>query len=72
MEHGTVVEFNKDKGFGFIELTDGTQVFVHYSVIESENFKTLEVGEKVDLLVAEGKRGMQAVRVLRKEEQDEL
>ena len=51
MEQGTVKWFNADKGFGFIELEDGDDVFVHFSAIQAEGFKSLEEGQKVTLAV---------------------
>lgn len=57
---GTVKWFNSEKGYGFIEREDGPDVFVHYSAIAIEGFKTLEEGNKVDFLVVEGGKGPQA------------
>ena len=62
---GVVKWFNDAKGFGFIEHTSGKDVFVHYSVIESEGFKTLKDGEEVQYEFKEGPKGLQAVRVQR-------
>ena len=62
---GTVKWFNADKGFGFIEREDGDDVFVHFSAIQSEGFKTLEEGEKVEFEIVEGNRGPQAANVVR-------
>ncbi len=64
-EKGKVKWFNEAKGFGFITHSSGKDVFVHYSVIECEGFKTLKDGEEVDYELKEGERGLQAVRVLR-------
>lgn len=64
---GLVKWFNDAKGFGFIEHTSGKDVFVHYSVIESEGFKTLKDGEEVDYEIKEGPKGLHAVRVVRKD-----
>lgn len=69
LETGIVENFNKEKGFGFINLDNGDQAFVHYTVIQSEEYKTLENGEKVELMVADGPKGLIAVKVFRKEEQ---
>ncbi|GEA92488.1 cold-shock protein [Pediococcus damnosus] len=63
MEHGTVKSFDKDKGFGFINLDDGTEFFVHYSAIEGEGFRYLHEGDEVSLLVVQGAKGLQAVKV---------
>ncbi len=62
---GVVKWFNDAKGFGFIEHTSGKDVFVHYSVIQSDGFKTLKDGEEVEYEFKEGPKGLQAVRVQR-------
>lgn len=62
---GTVKWFNADKGFGFIESNQGGDVFVHFSAIQSEGFKTLDEGQKVEFDVTEGNRGPQAANVVR-------
>lgn len=62
---GTVKWFNDAKGFGFIEHVSGRDVFVHYSVIETEGFKTLKDGEIVQYSLAEGDKGLHAARVIR-------
>ncbi len=62
---GKVKWFNDAKGFGFIEHTNGKDVFVHYSVIEWEGFKTLKDGEEVLYELKEGPKGLHAARVLR-------
>lgn len=67
---GTVKWFNDAKGFGFIEHTSGKDVFVHYSVIASEGFKTLKDGETVKYELTEGPKGFQASRVERTAKQD--
>lgn len=65
IQRGVVKWFNDAKGFGFIEHESGRDVFVHYSVIESEGFKTLKDGEEVDYELREGDKGLHASRVVR-------
>ena len=60
---GTVKWFSADKGFGFIEREEGGDVFVHYSAIQTEGFKTLSEGQKVDFYNIDGARGPQAANV---------
>ena len=62
---GAVKWFSDSKGFGFIEHTDGRDVFVHFSVIDCEGFRTLKDGEKVKYAIEEGEKGLHAVKVLR-------
>jgi CspA family cold shock protein len=62
---GTVKWFNDAKGFGFIEHTSGRDVFVHFSSIESEGFKTLKDGEEVEYQLHEGPKGLHAIKVVR-------
>ncbi|EGG95678.1 MULTISPECIES: cold-shock protein [Staphylococcus] len=57
MNNGTVKWFNADKGFGFIERGNGNDVFVHYSGIAGEGYKSLEEGQNVDFDIIEGQRG---------------
>ncbi|HLR81139.1 MAG TPA: cold shock domain-containing protein [Bacillota bacterium] len=64
---GKVKWFNAEKGFGFIEREDGDDVFVHFSAIQSDGFKTLEEGEEVDFEIVEGDRGPQAANVIRQQ-----
>ena len=65
MEQGTVKWFNSEKGFGLIEREGGNDVFVHFSAIQSEGFKTLEEGQAVQFDVEEGARGPQAANVVK-------
>ena len=62
-ESGTVKWFNNDKGFGFIERDAGGDIFVHYSAIQGSGYRSLEDGQRVDFVVAEGSRGLQADEV---------
>jgi CspA family cold shock protein len=62
---GTVKWFNDAKGFGFIAHSSGRDVFVHYSVIATEGFKTLKDGETVEYELKEGPKGLQAAKVVR-------
>ncbi|MEA5092672.1 Cold shock protein CspB [bioreactor metagenome] len=62
---GKVKWFNAEKGYGFIEREDGGDVFVHFSAIQSDGFKTLEEGQSVEFDVVEGNRGEQAANVVR-------
>jgi cold shock protein len=63
MEQGTVKWFNAEKGFGFIEREGGDDVFVHFSAIQSEGFKSLDEGQRVTFEVEQGQRGPQATNV---------
>jgi cold shock protein len=63
MEQGKVKWFNAEKGFGFIERENGDDVFVHFSAIQGEGFKTLEEGQEVTFEVEQGQRGPQASNV---------
>jgi CspA family cold shock protein len=65
IETGKVKWFNSDKGFGFIEQDNGNDVFVHYSAIEMDGFKTLEEGMEVQFEIVEGSKGPQAANVRR-------
>ena len=60
---GTVKWFNSDKGFGFIEVEGQDDVFVHFSAIQSEGFKSLDEGQEVTFEVEQGQRGPQATNV---------
>ncbi|MCL4514006.1 MAG: cold shock domain-containing protein [Firmicutes bacterium] len=62
---GKVKWFNAEKGYGFIEREGGNDVFVHYTAIEMDGFKTLEEGQEVEFEIVEGERGPQAANVTR-------
>ena len=62
---GTVKWFNAEKGFGFIQREDGEDVFVHFSAIQGDGFKTLEEGQTVEFEITQGNRGPQASNVTR-------
>ena len=62
---GKVKWFNAEKGYGFIEREDGGDVFVHFSAIQGDGFKTLEEGQAVEFDVVQGNRGEQAANVVR-------
>ncbi len=62
---GKVKWFNPEKGYGFIEVEEGKDVFVHYSEIQEEGFKTLEEGQEVEFEIVEGNRGPQAANVVK-------
>lgn len=63
VERGKVKWFNATKGFGFIEREDGSDIFVHYSAINTEGFRTLTEGQEVSFDVVEGDKGLQASNV---------
>jgi CspA family cold shock protein len=63
MAQGNVKWFNDQKGFGFISQEDGPDVFVHYSAIQGQGFKSLEEGQAVEFEVTEGPKGPQASNV---------
>lgn len=62
---GKVKWFNAEKGFGFIEREGGDDVFVHFSAIQGEGFKTLDEGQTVEFEITEGARGPQAANVVK-------
>lgn len=59
-EEGTVKWFDAEKGFGFIQRAQGEDIFVHYSAINGEGFRSLEEGQRVEFDVVEGRKGLQA------------
>ena len=61
---GTVKWFNESKGFGFIEQESGPDVFVHFSAIQADGFKSLSDGQKVEFTITEGQKGPQAADVV--------
>ncbi|MGT2934487.1 cold-shock protein [Streptococcus castoreus] len=63
MTQGTVKWFNAEKGFGFITQEDGSDVFAHFSEIQSNGFKSLDEGQKVAFEVEQGQRGLQATNI---------
>lgn len=63
MEQGTVKWFNRTKGFGFIQREEGEDVFVHFSAIQGDGFKSLNEGDVVEFEVTEGQKGPQAANV---------
>ena len=64
-EQGTVKWFNNEKGFGFISRDNGPDVFVHYTAITAEGFRSLNQGDRVSFEVVSGQKGLQARNVVR-------
>jgi cold shock protein len=66
MAQGTVKWFNADKGYGFVEVDDGKDVFVHYSAIQGDGYRSLDQGQRVEFEITQSDRGPQAgfVRLL--------
>ncbi|MCG1690999.1 cold-shock protein [Staphylococcus epidermidis] len=65
MNNGTVKWFNAEKGFGFIERENGGDVFVHFSAIVEDGYKSLEEGQSVEFDIVEGERGEQVANVVK-------
>ena len=68
MEQGTVKWFSNEKGYGFIEREGGDDVFVHFSAITMDGFKTLTEGQRVEFEVVQGPKGAQAANVVGSDE----
>lgn len=64
MNQGTVKWFNAEKGYGFISMDGGQDIFVHFSAIQVDGYKTLSEGQRVTFDVTEGARGLQAANVV--------
>jgi CspA family cold shock protein len=62
---GTVKWFNAEKGYGFLQVEGGEDVFVHFSAIQGEGFKTLDEGQEVEFDITDGSRGPQAENVVK-------
>ena len=62
---GSVKWFNEKKGYGFIEREDGDDVFVHFSAISGDGFRTLEEGQRVEFTIQQGPKGLQAADVIK-------
>jgi CspA family cold shock protein len=65
MATGVVKWFSPKKGYGFITMEDGQEVFVHYSAIDGNGFRSLDQGEQVEFEVTQGPKGLQASKVVR-------
>jgi CspA family cold shock protein len=63
MAQGTVKWFNADKGYGFIAVDGGRDVFVHFSAIQADGYRSLEEGQRVEFDIEQGERGPQAIAV---------
>ena len=65
MARGRIKWFNASKGYGFISREDGSDVFVHFSAIQGDGFKTLDEGQEVEFEIIDGKKGPQAANVVK-------
>ena len=65
MTHGKVKWFNENKGYGFIEQEDGPDVFVHYTSIEGDGYRSLAEGDEVEFEAVQGEKGLQASKVVK-------
>ncbi|MGH9749066.1 MAG: cold-shock protein [Candidatus Polarisedimenticolia bacterium] len=65
MATGKVKWFNNSKGYGFIQQEDGTDIFVHFSAIKGDGYKTLDEGQAVEFEVTQGQKGLQAANVVK-------
>ncbi|GMB09693.1 putative cold-shock DNA-binding protein [Thermolongibacillus altinsuensis] len=65
MQNGKVKWFNNEKGYGFIEVEGGDDVFVHFTAIQGEGYRTLEEGQAVSFEIVQGNRGPQAANVVK-------
>ena len=65
MFKGTVKWFNNQKGYGFIQVEDGKDIFVHYTGLDMEGFRSLDEGNKVEFDIVEGEKGLQASHVVK-------
>lgn len=69
-ETGKVKWFNNSKGYGFIERSQGGDVFVHHTAIQAEGYRTLEEGQSVEFTVVQGPKGLQAQEVVKADEDE--
>ena len=67
MQEGTVKFFNDSKGFGFIQRNSGEDIFVHFRAIQGDGYRSLQDGQKVEFIVVEGQKGLQAEEVTKVE-----
>ncbi|KIL44147.1 cold-shock protein CspD [Jeotgalibacillus soli] len=65
MQNGKVKWFNNEKGYGFIEVEGGDDVFVHFTAVQGDGYKSLEEGQEVSFEIVEGNRGPQAANVVK-------